>query len=201
VCDKSKTMKPRRAAALALVVCYLIMAPPLPAADDSIAVPRTADVETGLWYLMMAPTNDSAPTCNDCEVPFDRPRPLSQWRAYQAFPTKQECLDHRPGNAEDFHCVATDDTRLKGKLALIRWLFMTEPSRPVSRNGFVSTKSAPFSHWTIAKTFTTEQECLDHRKRTSDEFAHMIGTIVAKGANPDLTLHCVAVDDPRLNEK
>lgn len=193
-------MKPRHVAALALVGWYLMVPLPL-RADGPIAVPGTADVETGLWYLMMAPTNDSAPTCNDCEVPFDRTRPLSQWRVYQAFPTKQECLDHPPGNAEDFHCVATDDTRLKGKLALIRWFFMTEPSRPVSRNGFVSTKSAPFSDWTIAKTFTTEQECLDHRKRMSDEFAHMIGIIVAKGVNPDLTLHCVAVDDPRLKEK
>ena len=94
-------MKPRHVAALALVGWYLMVPLPL-RADGPIAVPGTADVETGLWYLMMAPTNDSAPTCNDCEVPFDRTRPLSQWRVYQAFPTKHECLDHPPGNAEDF---------------------------------------------------------------------------------------------------
>jgi hypothetical protein len=169
-------MKPRHAAALSLVV-WLLLPLPLHAAGP-IAVPGTADVETGLWYLMMAPANLSAPACNDCEVPFDRTRPLSEWSINQAFATERECLDHRPGNAEVSKCVATDDPRLKGKLALIRWLFMTEPSRPVSRHGFVSTKSAwPFSDWTIAKTFTTEQECLDHRKRMSDEFAHMIGTI------------------------
>ena len=193
-------MNLRHAAALALVGWYLMVPLPL-RADGPIAVPGTADVETGLWYLMIAPTNDSAPTCNDCAVPFDLTRPLTDWRIQQAFPTEHECLDHRPGNAEVSRCVATDDTRLKRKLALMRWLFMAEPSRPVSRNGYVPTKSAPFSDWTIAKTFTTEQECLDHRKRMSDEFAHMIGTIVAKGVNPDPPFHCVAVDDPRLKEK
>jgi hypothetical protein len=165
-------------------------------------VATTAGDQTGLWYLMMAPTNDSAPTCNGCEVPFERTRPLPQWRIYQAFPTEQECLDHRPGNAEDFQCVATDDPRLNEKLALIRWLFRMEPFPPVSRNGFISTKNAaPFSDWYIAKTFATEQECLDHRKLMSDKFAHMIGAMGAKGVNPDPFLHCVAIDDPRLKKK
>ena len=194
-------MKPRHAAALVLVA-WLTLPSSFRAAGGSIAVPTTAGDQTGLWYQLMAPTNDSAPTCNGCEVPFDRTKPLSQWRIYLAFPTKQECLDHRPGNAEDFECVATEDPRLNGKLALIRWLFMMEPFPPVSLNGFVSRKSAPpFSDWYIAKTFTTEQECLDHRKRMSDKFAHMFGAMGAKGANPDPFLHCVAIDDPRLKAK
>ena len=103
---------------------------------------------------------------------------------------------------EDFQCVATDDPRLNGKLALIRWLFMMEPFPPVSRNGFISTKNAaPFSDWYIAKTFATEQECLDHRKLMSDKFAHITGAMGANGVNPDPFLHCVAIDDPRLKKK
>jgi hypothetical protein len=194
-------MNPRHVAALALMA-WLTLPSLFRAAGGSIAVATTAGDQTGLWYLMMAPTNDSAPTCNGCEVPFDRTRPLPQWRIYQAFPTEQECLDHRPGNAEDFQCVATDDPRLNGKLALIRWLFMMEPFPPVSGNGFISTKNVtPFSDWDIAKTFATEQECLDHRKLMSDKFAHMIGAMGAKGVNPDPFLHCVAIDDPRFKKK
>jgi hypothetical protein len=40
-------MKPRQVAALALVGWYLMSSPPLRAVDDSIAVPGTADLETG----------------------------------------------------------------------------------------------------------------------------------------------------------
>jgi len=57
------------------------------------------------------------------------------------------------------------------------------------------------SDWYIAKTFATEQKCLDHRKLMSDKFAHMIGAMGAKGVNPDPFLHCVAIDDPRLKKK
>jgi hypothetical protein len=47
-------MKLHHAAALA-VVWYLMMPAPLRATDDSIAVPGTADVETGPWYLLLPP--------------------------------------------------------------------------------------------------------------------------------------------------
>jgi hypothetical protein len=91
-----------------------MMAPPLRTAGGSVAVPGTADVETR-WDLMMALPDFSHGVCNSCAIPFDPTRPLSEWKVAQTFPTEQECLDHRPGNVEDFQCVATDDPRLKEK--------------------------------------------------------------------------------------
>jgi hypothetical protein len=88
-------MKPRRAAALVLVA-WLTLPSSFRAAGGSIAVLATAGDQTGLWYLMMAPTNDSAPTCNGCEVPFDRTRPLSQSRIYRPFLRSRNALTIGP---------------------------------------------------------------------------------------------------------
>jgi hypothetical protein len=131
--------------------------------------------------------------CTGCVIPFDLTRPLSEWSINRVFPTEQGCLDHRPGNAEDFQCVATDDPRLKEKLALARWYLMMASFPSVSHNGkFVSANTAvPLSDSTIVKTFSTEQDCLDHLKG----FLTKLRT-----SKPD-TFQCVGVDDPRLNEK
>lgn len=78
-----EAMKPRYAAALALVVWYL-MQPPLPHLDAHAFHAEPA-------------------------------APLARWIIVETFPTQKEC-EARRGNPWDL-CVASDDPRLKGKIA------------------------------------------------------------------------------------
>jgi hypothetical protein len=95
-------MKLRHAAALAVIV-WLMMPLPLRAAGGPIAVPGTADVETG-WYLMKSPP-----------IAEIAPAPIlvnKHWEIVGTFATQKECEAHRNLIQK---CVASDDPRLKGK--------------------------------------------------------------------------------------
>jgi hypothetical protein len=79
-------------AALALVVWCLTM-PSALRADGSIAVPGTADVETGTWELLQPPSYPlvvpvppgGTPSATDFAAFY------SQWTRIKTFPTEKEC--------------------------------------------------------------------------------------------------------------
>jgi hypothetical protein len=82
-------------AALALVVWCLTM-PSALRADGSIAVPGTADVETGIsWYLMQPPYRPLPappgwpPGTHPAEA--DITAPFSEWTKIKTFPTEKKC--------------------------------------------------------------------------------------------------------------
>jgi len=67
--------------------------PPLCAADGSIAVPGTADVEAGPWYLLLPPDHPlivPVPPEGTTGV-TDLTAPFSQWTMIKTFPTEKEC--------------------------------------------------------------------------------------------------------------
>jgi hypothetical protein len=114
-------MKPRHAAALALVG-WFITPMPLRAAGGPIAVPGTADVET--WYLMRPATpvmryrsrsNSSedwiAVAVGSGPLPA---QPLPGWVIVTTFPSQQECEAGLHANPRD-RCISADDPRLKKK--------------------------------------------------------------------------------------
>jgi hypothetical protein len=113
-------------------------------------------------------------------------------------------------------------------LALVGWYLMLPPLRPVSPEDVsdrpvdltvppdrpMADLTAPFSQWTIIKTFPTEKECRVQAKAALSEyrFKKTKGSSAPTGyqAYPARDLspleqekdsRCIATDDPRLKEK
>jgi hypothetical protein len=118
-------MKLRPAAALALVGCYLMMLSAC-TADDSIAAPGTADVET--WYLMTAPL---VPVTSGMSME-DPTAPIRFWIREGTFPTKKECDAHRtnsrpPPDTPGLRCLSAEDMARAKAVHVVGWLLMMAP--------------------------------------------------------------------------
>jgi hypothetical protein len=127
-------MNSRHAAVLALVGCYLMMLSAC-AADDSIAVPGTADVETG-WYLMTPPL---VPITPGPGMAIEDPNALiSFWIRVRTFRTRKECDAHRtngqqpvPPETSGLRCLSTDDLA-RAKAVDVGWLLIMAPHDDVT---------------------------------------------------------------------
>jgi hypothetical protein len=91
-------MKPRHAAALALVGWYLMSAP-------LVTVNRSCGADRDLG---------GCPVLNDYMATWDIHAPIRRWEIVGTFHTEKECKAHRGVNPLE-QCIATDDPRLKEK--------------------------------------------------------------------------------------
>jgi hypothetical protein len=153
-------MNSRHAAVLALVGWYLMMLSAC-TADDSIAVPGTADVETG-WYLMTAPL---VPVTSGMSME-DPTAPTRFWIREGIFPTKKECDAHRtnsrpPPDTPGLRCLSAEDLARAKAVHVVGWLLMMAPYDDVT---------APLAQWTAnpeaggtAYPFPSEKACNRYR--------------------------------------
>jgi hypothetical protein len=198
-------MNSRHAAVLALVGWYLMMLSAC-TADDSIAVPGTADVETG-WYLMTAPL---VPVTSGMGME-DSSAPIRFWIKVRTFPTKKECDAHRtnrqpPPETPGLRCLSADDLARAKAVHVVGWLMMTAPHDDVT---------APLALWTAKSEaglpvykFPSEQACNEYRTCLYGGCLET-GTVIAQPSMPErqwqhrklLASRCIATDDPRLKEK
>jgi hypothetical protein len=109
---RSRPMKPRPIAPLALLVPLIILGCGISShrSHAGVNVPQVAS--TRRWYLMVPPPLRIASTpFGWARPPVGGPlAPLSQWTIDKTFPTKKECLR---GAVEKAQCVPDDDPRVK----------------------------------------------------------------------------------------
>jgi len=217
-------MKPRHAAALALVGWRLMVPPPMPITDTHVVrvIDGTAPLAQWQAILRFEKASDCAAAKRNLEHNAFRIflGQLDSWNRnkHPQLPTNELRFMQTNDQNMSSECVSSDDPRLTGSSAEryhsavegAGWYLMEPPMEPPMKG-----LNAPLGKWWTFDPFDTAVDCELERQEVSEKAKQAEEARLKTGARIDAnppdqalvvfeterSMRCVSTEDPRLKER
>jgi hypothetical protein len=91
------------------------------------------------------------------------------------------------------------NSRHAAALALVGWYLMAPPSIGADGRTYAVDAKAPLTLWTMVATFSSEQECLQAKKKMQPSATNHVGPASSDYVTALPFYRCVSSDNPLVN--